>query len=133
MQFETKVAVLRFCSIPSHKTFVLIKRHLRETERLKSVRNTGKPQQAPKLIVRTIPELCNDKPGFRKALNQTCRDQLICPFHIQPVQELFPLYHRSHLNFSQIVQEHRILNGCHTNILFTDESCFTCGTDKPTQ
>lgn len=126
--------------IPNHKTFARIERRLRETGRLQPARfNTGRPRQArtpiaEEAVLQTIdnnPEISTRtlqrETGIPKStVSRILSDQLIRPFHIQPVQELLPLDHGSRLNFAQIIRERIVVDdGFHTNILFTDESCFT--------
>ncbi|KAJ8936920.1 hypothetical protein NQ318_012541 [Aromia moschata] len=62
----------------------------------------------------------------KSTINRVLTEQLICPFHIQTVQELLPHDLAARLQFSHIIQQYRADDmDFHKKILFTDESCFT--------
>lgn len=126
--------------IPNHKTFARIERRLRETGRLTPVRvNAGRPRQARTPIAEeAVLQMIDNNPNTstrrlqreagipKSTVSRIIRDQLIRPFHIQPVQELLPPDYELRLSFLQTIRERRVVdNGFHTKILFTDESCFT--------
>lgn len=126
--------------IPNHQTFGNIERRLRETGQFQPKRlNAGRPRQARNPVAEEeILEIVENNPGTscrllehqtdvtKSTANRIIREQLIHPYHVQPVQELLPIDFESRLNFAQTIQERRAADPFfHMNILFTDESCFT--------
>jgi len=127
--------------IPNHKTFARIERRLRETGKLQPARlNAGRPRQVRTVIVEEdVLQMVENDPEIstrrlqratgvsKSTVNRILRDQLIRPFHTQAVQELLLPDYGSRLNFARIIQERRTVDEgfLNTNILFTDESCFT--------
>ncbi|KAJ8952490.1 hypothetical protein NQ318_003286 [Aromia moschata] len=120
---------------PNHQTFKQIERRLRENGMLKvNRRNAGRPRQARTILVEEeILERVDENPenqcqiigeasqSFKKYnKNRVLTEQLIRPFHIQPVQELLPPDLAARLQFSQIIQQHRADDmDFHKKILFT--------------
>lgn len=125
---------------PNHQTFANIERRLREFGQFKPMRNNaGRPRQAREPDVEEqILELVHDNPktssrilerqtGLPKStVNRITNEQLLYPFHVQPVQELLPPDFGSRMHFSQTLQEFVAADPAfHTKILFTDEARFT--------
>ena len=126
--------------IPNHKTFARIERRLRETGTLRPKRlDAGRPRtvrtaeheeavlemvyENPEISTRMIHHQLNVP---RSTNSRIIREQLLHPYHKQPVHDLLPLDTDRRLHFCAILVNRRAEDDLFYNkILFTDESCFT--------
>jgi len=126
--------------IPSHPTFAAVERRLRETGRFTAVtadygrqRYVRNPEVEEDILehVEEDPELSTRRLGrevgvSKNTVNRVLTEQLLHPYHKQPVQDLLPHDPEARLGFCRFVNRHREINvDFGNNILFTDEACFT--------
>lgn len=125
---------------PNHKTFQRIEFRLRETGTLKQNksncgrnRNAITPEQEEHVL-----HMFEDNPAIssrrvsrqlglpKSTVNRLTREQQLRPYHVQLVQELFPVDEVARSAFCIRIRELRRTDlEFSKRILFTDESCFT--------
>lgn len=125
---------------PDRRTFASIERRLRETGMLSVHRpNAGRTSNVRRLREeQQVLDIVSENPNIstrllehqigvpKTAVNRILKQQLLHPYHLQPVQELLPGDHDARLLFARIMRQKRRLDpNFHKRVLFTDEACFT--------
>lgn len=126
--------------IPNRKTFTTVERRLRETGRFRPVtadygrnRTVRVPDVEEEILERVTEDpststrrLSLELGISKNSINRVLREQLLHPYHVQQVQDLFPEDADRRLRFCQFINEQRAQNNNFTrHILFTDEAGFT--------
>lgn len=126
--------------LPNHQTFAAVERRLRETGRFAPAtadygreRMVRTPVVEEEILERVTEDaklstrrLSLEVGVSKDVVHRVLQEQLLHPYHIQPVQDLLVLDPNLRLGFCGFINEQRAqnVNFCR-NILFTDEACFT--------